>query len=165
MEVKLYHIVARSNGGTIGNGSDIPWKLPKDLLFFKEKTLNHICIVGRKTYETISHLKNRHFIIITNDENYKGKDGTIVVNTVNDAINKAKEESIKIGQNKVYIIGGAQIYKETFKYVDYLLVTEIEKSFEGTAFYQIPDNFKLKTASELESDNHLIYYFTKYGKI
>lgn len=163
MTIKFIQIVARSSNGVIGNGSDIPWKLPKDLAYFKEKTMNQVCIVGRKTYETIKFLKGRHFIVITRSPETL-PEGILSTNDIDTSIELAKSKAIELGLNRVMIIGGSTIYKQTFQYCDKLLVTEIEKSFDGDAFYEVPLNFKLSKFSKLVSDNGLNFIFSEYVK-
>ena len=162
MTIKFAHIVARSINGVIGNNGDIPWKISRDLNFFKEKTTNNICIVGRKTYDGIKHLKNRTFIVISR-QNYENTDNAYFVNGVEEAIEKSKEIFDAKIMCCVYIIGGAEIYKETFKYVSFLYITEIEKSFDGDAFYSFEhEKFKLIESSNVHSENKTLFYFTKY---
>ena len=163
MNIKFIQIVARSSNGVIGNGPDIPWKLPKDLAYFKEKTMNQVCIVGRTTYETIKFLKGRHFIVITSKPETL-PDEVLSSPDIDSSIELARSTAEKLGLNKVMIIGGSTIYKQTFEYCDKLLVTEIEKSFEGDAFYEIPPEFKLTKSSDIISDNGLNFLFTEYVK-
>ncbi len=161
MSVKVIQIVAKGSNGVIGNGADIPWKLPKDLAYFKEKTMNQICVVGRKTYETIKFLKGRHFIVITGSPELL-PEGIASAKDIDISIELAKSKAIEMGLNRIMIIGGSTIYKQTFKYCDKLLVTEIEKSFDGDAYYEVPLEFKLYKASEPTSDNGLNFIFTEY---
>ena len=165
MTIKFAHIVARSVNGVIGNNGYIPWKISRDLNFFKEKTTNNICIVGRKTYDGIKHLKNRTFIVISR-QNYENTNNAYFVNSVDDAIEKAKEIFDAKIMCCVYIIGGSEIYKETFKYVSFLYITEIEKTFDGDAFYSFEyEKFKLIESSDVHSENKTLFYFTKYKVI
>ena len=163
MTIKFIQIVARSSNGVIGNGDDIPWRLPKDLAYFKEKTMNQVCIVGRTTYETIKFLKGRHFIVITSSPETLPED-VLSAKNIDTSIELAKLKASELGLNSVMIIGGSTIYKQTFQYCDKLLVTEIEKSFDGDAFYEVPLNFKLSKFSKLFSDNGLNFIFSEYVK-
>lgn len=163
MTIKFIQIVARSSNGIIGNGPDIPWKLPKDLAYFKEKTMNQICIVGRTTYETIKFLKGRRFIVITSSPETL-PEGVLSAKDIDTSIELARSTAINLGLNRVMIIGGSTIYRQTFQYTDKLLVTEIEKHFDGDAFYEIPPGFKLTKSSDIMSDNGLNFLFTEYVK-
>lgn len=154
---KFIHIVAVSTNGVIGNDDKLPWSIPSDLKFFKETTMDQWCIVGRKTYDGIKHLKNRNFIVITR-QNYDDSENVKFVNDVESAITTAKEMNL----TKCYIIGGAEIYKQTFKYATKLFVTYVEKSVEGNAFYKIPDNYQLHKSSDVKSENGNLFYFMQY---
>lgn len=163
MNIKFIQIVARSSNGVIGNGPDIPWRLPKDLAYFKEKTMNQVCIVGRTTYETIKFLKGRHFIVITSSPETL-PEGVLSAKDIDTSIDLARSTAINLGLNRVMIIGGSTIYRQTFKYADKLLVTEIEKHFEGDTFYEIPPEFQLSKVSDIISDNGLNFLFSEYIK-
>ena len=155
---KFIHIVAVSENGVIGNDDKLPWSsIPSDLKFFKETTLNHWCIVGRKTYDTIKHLKNRNFIVITRQK-FDDLENVKFVDSVESSIELANE--MKVG--RCYVIGGAEIYRQTFKYVTKLLVTYIEKTVDGNAFYEVPQNYRLVDSSDVKSENGNLFYFMKY---
>ena len=161
--MKVVQIVAVSMNGIIGNGDNIPWSLPADLLHFKAKTLRQVCVVGRRTYNTISHLKDRHFVVITSDQDSLGE-GVVSENNIEDAIETAKTMAANLGNNHVMIIGGSAIYRETFKYATKLIVTIIEHPFDGDCRYEVPSDFVLKNATELMSDNNLNYFIAEYEK-
>lgn len=154
---KFIHIVAVSTNGVIGNDGKLPWSIPSDLKFFKETTMNQWCIVGRKTYEGIKHLKNRNFIVVSRQQ-FKDSENVKFVNDIESAISTAKEMNL----GKCYIIGGAEIYKQTFKYSTKLLITYVEKTVEGNAFYTIPDNYQLHKSSDVKSENGNLFYFMQY---
>ena len=103
-------IVASSENGVIGKDNDLIWHLPNDMRFFKDTTLNHHVIMGRKNFESIPHkyspLPNRTNIIITRQTDYKA-DGCVVVNSLEAALEIAKEN----GDKEPFIIGGGEIYK------------------------------------------------------
>ena len=103
MTIKFIQIVARSSNGVIGNGDDIPWKLPKDLAYFKEKTMNQVCIVGRKTYETIKFLKGRHFIVITRSPETL-LEGALSAKDIDTSIELAHSTAFTLGLKLVMII-------------------------------------------------------------
>lgn len=161
--MKVVQIVAVSMNGVIGNGDNIPWRLPADLMHFKSKTLRQVCVVGRKTYNTISHLKDRHFVVITSDP-CSLAEGIVSENNIEDAIETAKNMAMNLGNNRVMVIGGSAIYRETFKYATKLIVTMIEHPFDGDCRYEIPSEFKLVNATDLMSDNNLNYFIAEYEK-
>ena len=109
-------IVAVSENGVIGKNNDIIWHLPNDIKFFKDSTIVHHVIMGRKNFESIPHkyrpLSNRTNIIISNQSNFQAN-GCVVVNSIEKAIEIAKKNN----ENEAFIIGGGQIYND-FLYSD-----------------------------------------------
>lgn len=154
---KFIHIVAVSTNGVIGNDDKLPWSIPSDLKFFKETTMDQWCIVGRKTYDGIKHLKNRNFIVVSRQPT-TSSDTVKFVDSIESAIQTAKEMNV----NNCYIIGGAEIYRQTFKYATKLLITYVEKTVDGNAFYNIPDNYQLHKSSDIKSENGNLFYFMQY---
>lgn len=155
---KFIHIVAVSTNGVIGCDDKLPWSIPSDLKFFKEKTMDQWCIVGRKTYDGIKHLKNRNFIVVSRQPT-TSLDNVKFVDSIDAAIQIAKDMNVV----KCYIIGGAEIYRQTFKYVTKLLITYVEKTVVGNAFYEIPSNYNLVKSSDIKSENGNIFYFMQYA--
>lgn len=163
MNHSFIHIVARSQNNAIGYNGQLLWHLKKDLSYFKEKTINNVCIVGRTTYDGIKHLKNRTFIVVTTNKQYTSEyDNAYIVHSIEEAITLAKTLS-----NRTYIIGGANIYKQTFKYANVLLITEIEKYVEeADSFYDYPiEEFIYKDSSDLNVENGVRFTFQRYVKI
>lgn len=127
-------IVAKSNNNVIGKNNSLIWSLPADMKFFKEKTTGHCIITGRKNYESIPKkfrpLPNRTNIVITRQKDYSAP-GAIVVDSIEKAIQKAKETD----DNEIFIIGGAEIYKQSLHLVDRIYLTQIHHTFEGDTFF------------------------------
>lgn len=163
--IEVVQIVARSSNNVIGNGDEIPWKINGDLQYFKENTLNHICIVGRKTYETIKHLKGRKFIVLSRSGITRVEDGVIYARDIDTAIAMAKINTHLTNKNRIFIIGGAEIYRLSMEVSHRLLVTEVDIEVEGDATYEIPDYFKLVKNSEIFMENDCQYKFTEYEKV
>ena len=134
--MKVSLIVAVSQNGMIGKDNDLIWHLPKDMKFFKDTTLGHHVIMGRKNFESIPHkfrpLPNRTNIVITRQSDYKAED-SIVVNSVEEALKVAKSN----GENEAFIIGGGQIYKLALEanLIDRIYLTKIHHSFDGDTFF------------------------------
>ena len=129
-------IVAVSENGVIGKDNDLIWHLPNDMRFFKETTMGHHVIMGRKNFESIPHkyrpLPNRTNIVITRQSYYKAE-GCIVINSVEAALEIAKQN----GDTEPFIIGGGQIYKIALEnnLVDRIYLTKVHHSFEGDTFF------------------------------
>ena len=129
-------IVAVAENGVIGKDNDLIWHLPKDMRFFKETTLGHHVIMGRKNFESIPHkyrpLTDRTNIVITRQSGYKAE-GCIIVNSVVAALDIAKNN----GDTEPFIIGGGQIYKIALEQnlVDRIYLTKIHHTFDGDTFF------------------------------
>ncbi|THB72963.1 MAG: dihydrofolate reductase [Desulfobulbaceae bacterium] len=122
-------IVAVAQNGVIGREGTLPWHLPTDLKHFKKTTMNFPLIMGRKTYESIGKpLPNRENIVLTRDET-KNYAGCIMKRTIKDALDYCAEEA------KVFIIGGADIFRETLPFTDTLIVTELQRAVEGDVYF------------------------------
>lgn len=156
-------IVAVSENGVIGKDNQLLWNLPADLKFFKDKTSGHVVIMGRKTHESIGKaLPNRTNIIITRNNDYKA-DGCLVVSSLSAAIEKARET----GEKETFVIGGAEIYKQSMEQIDRIYLTEIKTVVEGDAFFLF-DKSKWKEVQrrsfEPDEKNNLAYSFVIYEK-
>ena len=134
--MKVSLIVAVSQNGVIGKDNDLIWHLPKDMRFFKDTTMDHHVIMGRKNFESIPHkfrpLPNRTNIVITRQSDYKAED-SIVVNSVEESLKVAKSNA----ENEAFIIGGGQIYKLALEanLIDRIYLTKIHHSFDGDTFF------------------------------
>ncbi len=138
-------IAGVSFNGVIGNEGRIPWVSKEDMKFFKEKTTNHPVIMGRKTFDSLPEqfrpLKNRFNVIITrNKELYglqgEGPDGPLYVGSLTEAIDYVDEMS-----NEIFIIGGAQIYKEALDIdvVDRMYLNVMNINAEGDSSFPYYD--------------------------
>ena len=134
--MKVSLIVAVSENGVIGKDNNLIWHLPNDMRFFKETTMGHHVIMGRKNFESIPHkyrpLPDRTNIVITRQVNYT-TEGCVVVNSVEAALQIAKQN----GDAEPFIIGGGQIYKLALEtnVVDKIYLTKIHHTYEGDTFF------------------------------
>jgi len=158
-------IAAIATNNALGKDNDLIWHLPADLKRFKKVTTGHYILMGRNTYESIGKpLPNRTTIIITRNKNYF-KEGCLIANSLEQAIEMSKEEA------QVFIIGGAQIYKETIAkdLAQQLDITMVHKDFEADVYFPEID-FKIwkEVAREnfkADEKNKLDYSFISYQKI
>ncbi|NDK55892.1 dihydrofolate reductase [Pontibacter fetidus] len=129
-------VVAVAENNVIGKDNQLIWHLPADLRFFKNLTMGHPIIMGRKTYESIGKpLPGRTTVIITRQQDFEAP-GCIVVNSIDEAITEAQT----IDQD-VYIIGGAEIYKQALARTDTIYLTRVHYRFEGDTFFpEIKEN-------------------------
>jgi len=142
-------IVAVGDNNVIGKDNALIWHLPADMKFFKEKTTGHCIITGRKNYESIPEkfrpLPNRTNIVITRQSDYAAP-GAIVVNSVEAALEKAKAT----GDEEIFIIGGAEIFKQSLSYADKIYLTVIHHSFEGDVFFPEIDKNEWKETDRIQ---------------
>jgi len=125
-------IAAIAENNALGKNNDLIWHLPADLKRFKKTTTGHHIIMGRNTFESIGKpLPNRTTVIITRNPDYK-VEGCIVVNSLEKALEIAKNDETP------FIIGGAQIYKQAISIADKLDITEVHHSFDADVFF--PEN-------------------------
>lgn len=131
---RISHLVAMSANRVIGRENGIPWRLPRDVHMFKTLTMGHTMIMGRRTWDSLPRkpLPGRRTIIVTRDETYRAP-GAEVVTNVDDAY------ALCAGEDEVFVIGGAQIFKETFNSTDRIYLSEIHQAIDGDVFYPVFD--------------------------
>ncbi len=130
----LSHIVAASKNNVIGRDNGLPWHIPEDMKFFREKTRGKALIMGRKTFDSVGHpLPDRLNVVITRQKDYSPK-GAVVVGSFNEALALCEKNTEKYGE-EVFIIGGGQIFKDTMNIVDIIYLTRIHENFDGDIFY------------------------------
>ena len=158
-------IAAIAKNNALGKDNDLIWHLPADLKRFKKVTTGHYILMGRNTFESIGKpLPNRTTIIITRNKNYF-KDGCLIASSLEAAIELAKEEE------EIFIIGGAQIYKETIakNLADKLDITLVHNEFDADVFFpEIASNVWKEVVREdfiADEKNKYDYSFVSYKKI
>ncbi len=131
----ISQIVAASLNNVIGVNGGLPWHMPTDMKYFKEKTLGHYIVTGRKNYEAEGKaLPGRVNIVLTRNREYTIPDG-VVVHTMEEAIEIAR----KAGETELFIVGGEEIYKLAMPVTDRIYLTRIHTKVEGDTFYPEPD--------------------------
>ena len=152
-------IVAMSQNRVIGNNNRLPWHLSEDLKRFKQITMGHPIVMGRKTFESIGKpLPGRENIILTRDKNFMAM-GVTVMHDVEKLLSWAK-----IPTQEVFVIGGAEIFKLVLPHAQKIYLTSIEKDFDGDAFFPAIDfkkDFSVveKTAMMFSQQDNLPYRF------
>ncbi|QHT71584.1 dihydrofolate reductase [Rhodocytophaga rosea] len=128
--MQIIIVAAHAQNRVIGRNNELVWHLPRDFKHFKEITVGHPIIMGRKTFESLGKpLPNRTSIIITRDAHYQ-QEGCIVVHSLKEAIAEAKKLD-----DQIYIIGGAEIYKQALPYTQKMYLTEVKAFPEGDAYF------------------------------
>lgn len=152
--MNLSIIVAIAENNAIGKENKLLWSMPEDMKHFREITSGHPVIMGRKTFESIGRLlPNRRNVIITREQNYKIENAEIK-HSLEEAFDLFKDKN-----DEVFIIGGAEIYKQALPYADKLYITKIEQNFEGDAFFpEIDEKIWQETSREEHEPNEKNLY-------
>ena len=158
-------VVAKAKNNIIGKNNELIWHLPEDLKRFKNLTTGHTIIMGRKTFESLGRvLPNRKHIIFSQNPDFKVNDENVEV--VHSLLQI--QELIECNE-EVFVIGGAMIYNFLMPYVKKMYVTQIDKEFEGDAFFpRIDKNIWKETDREKgikDENNNLDYEFIIYERI
>lgn len=127
-------IVAASQNNVIGKNGQLPWHLPTDMKYFRDVTMGHCVIMGRKNYDSIPEkfrpLAGRTNIIVTHQKKFSAP-GCIVVNSINEALETAKKKN----ETEAFIIGGGEIFKHALGMADKIYLTRIHASVDGDVFF------------------------------
>ena len=124
-------MAARAQNNVIGKDNDLVWHLPADLRFFKQTTKGHTLIMGRKTFESLGNpLPHRDSWIVTRNKDYTAE-GISTFHSLEAAIQAAEDK----GLETVFILGGGEIYRQSMKLVDKLIITEVHEEFDGDTYF------------------------------
>ncbi len=131
--MKISLIVAMASNRAIGFNNQLPWHLSADLKRFKQLTLGHPILMGRKTHESISRaLPGRQNLIITRNADYQAT-GCLVFNELSAALAHCKDDA------ELFVIGGGSLYVDMLPVTDTIYLTQIDEAFAGDAFFpEIP---------------------------
>ena len=139
--MKISVIVAMSTNRVIGLNNALPWRLSADLKRFKQLTMGHCVLMGRKTYESIGRpLPGRTIIVLTHQEDF-APPSVLVAHSLDQAL------AMAIG-DELFIAGGEQIYQQTLPLADRLYLTLIDGEFAGDAYFPAYDESNWQLVSE-----------------
>ena len=112
----------------LGKNNNLIWHFKEDMKFFKDTTMGHTVVMGRKTFESLPKaLPGRKNIVISSNAEYQAQGATVVTSV---------EEAIQIADNEeIFVIGGGKIYAEFLPYADKLYLTEIDAECEDADTY------------------------------
>ena len=160
--MRLSLIVAVSNNRVIGRGGQLPWRLSADLRRFKQLTMGHHLIMGRKTYESIGRLlPGRTTIVVTRQPEY-----TVPGGLVARSLDEARQ--LAAGDDEAFVIGGAEIYGLALPLVERIYFTRVDTTVAGDTFFPelLETDWRL-AASEVHSadeKNEYDYRFEIYDR-
>jgi dihydrofolate reductase len=127
-------IAGVARNGVIGRDNQLLWHLPEDLKHFRAATMGAPVIMGRKTWESLPErfrpLPGRRNLVLSREAQYQAP-GAEVVTSLDKALALARAS----GAPRAFVIGGEQIYREAMPLADELLLTEVERDFEGDAHF------------------------------
>ena len=156
---KVIHIVCMDELGGIGLNNQLLFNIPEDLQYFRDKTLGHSCLCGRKTYESFPEKLTRRIIRVLDNKRIGDRDKLM------NSLYECWMDSIMLNTNSIYIIGGASVYNQTFDIADELLITIVGAKVEADTFYTIPNGFvKVWESDTQHSVNGLSFKFTKWKR-
>ena len=154
-------IVAVSLDYAIGKDNKLLFRLPTDMVFFKEKTIGKTVVMGEKTYLSLPKrpLLNRINIVLSDNPNFLA-DGAIVVHTLDDLFKELK----KYRSEDIFVCGGASIYNLLMNYCDTAYVTKVEKIVDADTYIDDIEKrgFVLKEVSPQIEENDLTFTFQTY---
>lgn len=130
MKVSLVAAVAR--GGVIGTGDSIPWHIPEDLAFFRDLTMGHPVVMGRRTWDSLPErfrpLPGRRNVVVTRNPAWVA-DGAERAASLDDALRLVADAA------EAFVIGGAEIFAAALPVADALVLTEVELDVEGEVLF------------------------------
>lgn len=157
-------IVAMDKNRVIGLNNGMPWHLPKDLQYFKERTSGHTIIMGRKTFESLGRvLPNRKHIVLTRS-NQSFPEGVELVSTIEEIIQYKRNRP----EEQMFIIGGGELFKQMLPYISRMYITKIDEAFEGDVYFPEfqKDEWELvsKEKGPMDDRNPYHYYYLVYER-
>lgn len=168
--MELHLIYAVAHNGVIGNKGKMPWCLPEDLAHFKHHTMGHAVIMGRKTWESLPikyrPLPGRTNIVLTNQKDWDPYSSEVIV--VNSLLEALFEAGPVKKHSKAFVIGGAELLKQSLPIADSVILTEIDATFEGDTFVpKLGTEWLIETENKethISTSNDLSFSFNTYRK-
>jgi dihydrofolate reductase len=164
MEISI--IVAASTNNVIGKENGLPWRLPTDMKFFRDKTIGHTVIMGRKSWDSIPAkyrpLPNRINVVMSRDESLK-LDCDLVSSNLQKVIDYFTEQS---SDDELFIIGGGELYKQAFPIATRVYLTRVLAEVDGDTYLEgfNPQEWTLTSTSEVLTENGFEFVFEEYVK-
>jgi dihydrofolate reductase len=163
--MKISMIVAIDENNAIGNKGKLLWHIPKDLKWMKEKTMGHVIVYGKNSYEDIiaytkgKPLPGRTNVVLSSKDPSEFNENFIVLKSFDEVAKKFANEE------KIFVLGGAQIYNSLIHLADELIITHVHAKFEADAFFPKVDYSKFNTVYEQnEQENGFNFTFKIYEK-
>jgi dihydrofolate reductase len=130
--VTLSLIVAMAKNRAIGIGNRMPWHLPADFAYFRQTTMGHPVIMGRKTFDSIGRpLPGRRNLVISRNPDFRAA-GVELVHSLDEALNMTRDD-------EPFVIGGATLYTEALPHAQRIHVTEVDATPEADTYFPVLD--------------------------
>jgi dihydrofolate reductase len=153
--VKLIIIVAVNKNRVIGKNGKLPWHISDDLKRFKSLTSGHTVLMGRKTFESLSKpLPNRRNVVLSSQQ----IPGIETYPSIEQALEKLKSEE------KVFVIGGGEIYKQLLHKADEIVLTIVEDEYEGDTFFPEYESLLQEKFELISREQNKGYVFENWRK-
>jgi len=154
-------VAAVARGGVIGRGGTLPWHLPEDMARFRELTIGHPVVMGRRTWDSLPDrfrpLPGRRNVVVTRNETWAA-DGAERAGSLDDALELLEDTP------QGFVIGGAEVFAEALPLADELLLTEIDLDVEGDRYFPSWDRqgFEEKSRDSHVSSDGTPFSFVTY---
>jgi dihydrofolate reductase len=161
-DTRISIIAAMAENRVIGINNTLPWHLPADLKHFRQITTGHHVIMGRRNYESIGKpLPNRTNIVVTRNHDYRAP-GCVVAHSLEEAVERAHADP------EIFIIGGADLYRQSFACSDRLYLTLVHANVAGDTYFPDFDphqwNEIMRERHEADDKNPYAYSFLAYDR-
>ncbi len=153
-------IVAIAQNGVIGKSNgEMSWHVKEEFQHFKNTTLGFPIIMGRKTFETLGKpLKGRLNIVVSKNQSYKTLFDDVVVES---SLDKAKEHCKNINSERIFIIGGGEIYRQAITFVDEMIITFMKFEAEGEVKFPKIDDGEWKRNKIKDHESFEIFRYLR----
>ncbi|NCB69001.1 MAG: dihydrofolate reductase [Bacteroidia bacterium] len=157
-------VAAVADNYAIGKGNKLPWHLPADLKHFRELTTGHAVVMGKRTFESLPNgpLPNRRNVVLTSVMSEGVNEGYFEADSLEDAFYLCEKEE------KVFIVGGAAVYRQSLEIADSLYITWVHHEFSADIYFPEVDFSKWEEVSrqDMSADekNPYPYSFVHYKR-
>jgi dihydrofolate reductase len=137
--IPLVLVAAVAENGVIGRDNQLPWRLKSDMRHFRQLTMGHPVVMGRKTFQSLfKPLHGRTMIVVTRDRTFAAA-GAVVAASVEAALAAARGDALRRGAGAIFVAGGAEIYRQVMAFADHLVITLVHDRPEGDALFPAID--------------------------
>lgn len=161
--IKVAAIVAMSENRVIGVKNALPWRISEDAKRFSKLTTNHTVLMGRKTYESLPNkfrpLPNRHNVVLTRQAELKlDSDQVEIITSFDEYLNQLNSAQKVLMSDRLWIIGGEEIYRMTLSHCDEVYLTLVKGEYEGDAYFpEFESEFEAINTEEHDSFSFIDY--------